>query len=86
MTYSIYKLFGSYWQGKFIVGGFKTLPAAKERCADIISHSSAAAKISLEIWDTKTKMPVGWVHSEYKGNKGIYYEDREGKYTRIRMW
>lgn len=84
MSYSIYKLFGSYLRGKFMVGGFKSLKNAKERCAEIISHYPIVTIVDLEIWDTDAKRPVGWMHSDYKGEKGIFYEDRKGNVTKMR--
>lgn len=82
MTYSIYTMFGYYTRGKFVVGGFKTLAAAKERCADLIRHSSRHAQIKLEVCNAKSKNPVGWMSNSNMGEIGIFWEDKNGTITR----
>lgn len=86
MTYSIYTMFGHYSRGKFIVGGFKNINNAKDRCVELIRHTSSNADVKLEIVNAKTKRPVGWMHNHHKGEKGYFFEDTDGNFKRYRAY
>lgn len=83
MTYSIYAVFGDYFRGKYITGGFKTVGNAKERCVKMMNHLSRHAKAKLVIVDNKTKKSVGWVRNGWAGETGIFWEDTNDKVTLI---
>lgn len=85
MTYSIYTMFGYYETGRFLVGGFKTLNNAKERCVEILAHLWRQPG-KLEIIDTKTKKAVGWMYNSYRGEMGYWFEDKDGNFKLYRRW
>ena len=85
MTYSIYRMVGYYGRGKFIVGGFKNLNNAKDRCVEILrTYSPLRGK--LEIVNSTTKKTVGWMYNEHAGEQGYFFEDLKGNFKLYKRW
>lgn len=85
MTYSIYTMFGYYMRDKFIVGGFKNINNAKDRCVEIL-RTYGPLRGKLEIVNSATKKPIGWMYNEYAGEQGYFFEDLKGSFKLYKRW